>query len=278
MDDKSLRELQMAELEILCAIRDLCDKHNINYYISSGTLLGAVRHKGFIPWDDDADMHMPYEDYRRFLKIAPSELGPDYFVQNCNTEPNFYVAYTKVCRNGTTAMGLNAERYHVHHGAWVDIFPLAPVASDKEHRFKKKLIQYSNILQMDDYVRASRSMMDKEYSKRKMKALDILYVLPKCVRRAMHNLAIRLLFVSYNPKYFSEVWNSFGKKLPKEYYDGPEMMLEFEGEYFRVPPCYHGYLETIYGDYMTLPPVEKRKTHGVLRMDLTKDYTFYMEK
>ena len=278
MDDKSLRDLQKAELDILRAIRDVCDKHNLTYYISSGTLLGAVRHKGFIPWDDDADVHMPYKDYRRFLRIAAEELGPDYFVQNCNTEPNFYFAFTKVCRNGTTAMGFNAEKEHVHHGVWVDIFPLAPVTSNFEHRFKKKLIKYSNLLQMDDYVCARRGIMEKEFGKKVMKMLDILYLLPKGLRRVMHNLTIKLLFISISSKYYSEIWASFGNRIPKACYDGPKTMLEFEGELFSVPPDYRKYLETIYGDYMTLPPVEKRKSHGITLVDLSKDYTFYMEK
>lgn len=276
MSDNSLRALQMEELRILCAIRDVCQKYGLTYYLAYGTLLGAVRHQGFIPWDDDADIIMPYEDYCRFLQGAQSELDPDFFVQNCSTDPNFYGAFTKVRSNGTTAMGYNSEKYAIHHGVWVDIFPLAPVGSDREHAIKKKIVKYSNLLQMDNFVRASRDDIEKEFGQKALKLLGILFVLPMGLRKAMHQLALKSLFLNKKAEYVAEVWNSLGAKYHTDYL-GSGTELEFEGESFTVPARYHEYLELKYGDYMTLPPEEKRKTHGLLIVDLEKDYKFYMK-
>ena len=276
MTDVSLRELQMEELRILCAIKEVCQKHKITYYLGCGTLLGAVRHKGFIPWDDDVDIIMPYKDYCRFLRIAQSELAPGFFVQNCNTDPNFYGAFTKVRSNGTTAMRDNAEKYAIHHGVWVDIFPLAPVNSEREHALKKKIVKYSNLLQMDNYVRANREAMKTEFGHKVLNLLDCLFVLPMWLRKMIHNLTLKSLFLSPKAECVAEIWNSVGVSFPEKYL-GAGTMLEFEGQNFCVPTCYHEYLELVYGDYMTLPPEGERKTHSLRIVDLKRDYTFYMK-
>ena len=91
-----LRQLQLLELEILLEVDRVCKKHNITYYLGEGSLLGAIRHNGFIPWDDDIDILMKREDYEKFLQIAPVELGKDYFLQNSFSEKNFWVFFSKV--------------------------------------------------------------------------------------------------------------------------------------------------------------------------------------
>ena len=119
-----LRKAQMIMLETLVDIDYICEKHKIKYWLDSGTLLGAVRHGGFIPWDDDVDIAMPYSDYKRFLEVCKTDLPGKYVLQNKCLEPAFRRTFSKVRRRGTTIIETNedgTEKYH--HGLFVDIYP-----------------------------------------------------------------------------------------------------------------------------------------------------------
>lgn len=112
----SLRDLQLCEFGILKDIKRVCEENHITYYLSSGTLLGAVRHKGFIPWDDDIDIEMPYPDYLRFVAVAQEALGPGYFLQNRDTDPAFCGLFSKVRKNNTTMLSKYEIGIAGHHG------------------------------------------------------------------------------------------------------------------------------------------------------------------
>ena len=124
MDKDSLRRLQLTQLEMLKDIKKVCDKHGIRYFLSSGTLLGAVRHKGFIPWDDDLDLDMFRSDYEKFLNIAQKELGKQYFVQDWDTDNCYGFPFAKVLKEGTMLQEAVTEGTGVRDGIFIDIFPL----------------------------------------------------------------------------------------------------------------------------------------------------------
>ena len=123
MDKDVLRKVQLLQLKIAKEIKRICDKNNIDYILDSGTLLGAVRHKGFIPWDDDMDIAMTREEYNRFIDVAKIELGEEYFLQTWDTDNNYPMPFAKVRLNDTRYIENVFENANMHQGIYVDIFP-----------------------------------------------------------------------------------------------------------------------------------------------------------
>lgn len=131
-----MNEIQKFELNVLKDIVEFCKENDIRYYLSSGTLLGAVRHGGFIPWDDDIDMYMPVSDYKKFLKLGAKKLDKKYFIQNYKTENEYSEMWTQIRVNNTTSMPKNLIEWNIHWGLCIDIFPLVGV--DEEHLDRQK--------------------------------------------------------------------------------------------------------------------------------------------
>ena len=138
MDEDVLHGLQRVELEILLEIDRVCREHGIKYFLDSGTMLGAARHGGFIPWDDDIDISMLRDDYDRFLEVAQDSLGEKYFVQTRKTDPKATNSFAKVRKNGTTCIEYSAKLDGSHTGIWVDIFPFDTVLNTEENKKRKK--------------------------------------------------------------------------------------------------------------------------------------------
>lgn len=131
MAENHIKDLQRIELEMLLEVDRICKKYNIRYFLVAGTLLGAIRHKGFIPWDDDIDICMPVEEYRKFCKVAKTDLKKEYFLQNSDTDfSNRW--FSKVRKNNTTCIEKGYEKSKIHQGIWIDIFPLIGVKKDEK--------------------------------------------------------------------------------------------------------------------------------------------------
>lgn len=124
MDNEILEKLHVVEVEILDIFVWICNKYNLKYYLCYGTLIGVIRHQGFIPWDDDIDVAMPLEDYNKFVKIAQSELGDKYFLQNDKTDKYFGRCFSKIRKNGTAFYSKGDKNEKKHHGIFIDVFPL----------------------------------------------------------------------------------------------------------------------------------------------------------
>ena len=119
-----LSSLQKQEFEILCEVRRICDKYDLTYFITAGTLLGAVRHKGFIPWDDDIDVVMPKKDFKKFSKLCRVELAKQYFFQNCRSEKQYPFLFAKIRKNNTFVNDMLLANLKIHKGLYIDVFPL----------------------------------------------------------------------------------------------------------------------------------------------------------
>lgn len=125
MDEKVMIELRKVEVEILKEIHKICTENDLQYYLCGGTLLGAVRHKGFIPWDDDIDIVMPRDDYNKFITLCLNgKLDKQYILQNTDTEPEYHLPFTKIRKKHTFFDEEGVRKLKIHKGIFVDIFPL----------------------------------------------------------------------------------------------------------------------------------------------------------
>lgn len=241
MQAEILRELWNCELKILDEVDRICRKHNLNYYLMWGTLIGAVRHGGFIPWDDDIDICMPRKDYQRFLKIAQKELTNEYFLQTPKTD-KWSLSYFSRIRLQNTALYIESDKRLLnHHGIFIDIMPLDNCKIKDSHvsKFKKKL-----------YIATNNRIISRRKTKKKQERM-IWKMVPTSLLLFIRDWAMRGK---------GDYYTSWGYRFKKTDFL-PVIEMEFEGKKYNAPNNYHKVLTTIYGDYMQLPPIEKRVAH-----------------
>ena len=275
----TLRDLQLCELGILKDIKRVCEEHNITYYLSSGTLLGAVRHQGFIPWDDDIDIEMPYPDYLRFMKIAQSALGDGYFVQTMDTDPHFNSLFIKVRKNNTALIEEYTDDLEGHHGVWVDVFPLIYIGGKLDLVLRRTSVRISNFLTMDEKrFQKNREWLKSSGSAALLFFIKVLRRLPLSTRKRIRKLLTKLIF-RYRPKHrMAHVWNNITYIHQASSFSNADSKLYFENELFPVPSGYREYLHDAYGDYMQLPPEEKRNGgHGNVVIDLEHSWEYLQQ-
>lgn len=265
---KQLKAHQNAMLRLLREFDRVCKKLNIRYFLFAGTLLGAVRHQGFIPWDDDLDVIMPRKDYERFLREAQAHLDEEQFFLQKEFSENWPVFFSKLRLNGTTCL----EAYHpkfpyCHQGVYMDIFPLDQA---KKSGFGRKAQFF-----------ASKLVIAKSHDARGYETQSVLKKTAMRVSRAIPMKPL-LKFVR-NEKGASGRLHSFlaaAKKMERNVYDAQLFATAeeatFEGERYPIPVGYDEVLRTMYGDYMCLPSQEERicKQHAIL-VDLDRSYEEY---
>lgn len=138
----NIRQVQLTQLEILIEVDKICREHDIKYFLTNGTLLGAVRHKGFIPWDDDIDIGMCRKDYDIFLKIANKELDEKYFCQSIHSEADYYLPFAKIRKNKTKYIEASTKHLDINKGVYIDVFPIDNVPDNAIARFSHRIESY----------------------------------------------------------------------------------------------------------------------------------------
>lgn len=262
-----LRLLQRLELRILLAVIDICERHSLTYYISGGTYLGSVRHRGFIPWDDDVDMALPRPDYEKLMKILPNELPPSYELRTFETDSDCYRLWAKV-RDRRVKVELPENKGRIIVPCWIDIFPLdgvpapglrreiwknnlrfhelgwalsrineSPPTRVGRSRTKQLLIQIGNLVRVDRFLDA------RKWTQRRNRVIQSQpYAESEYCVNAVGRYTLRSIF-----------------HIKDVYGEGAD--YEFEGHTLRGPENYDAYLTQIYGNYRTPPDDDDRDWH-----------------
>lgn len=261
MPQEDLRKMQLIQLDILVELDRICRKHNIKYMMEGGTLLGAVRHKGFIPWDDDIDIRMLRDEYEKFCKIADKELTGNIYFQNYRNDKNYPWIYSKLRMDGTRAVRLGQEKTGMRDGVFIDIFPCDGIPDAPE--VLKKHSREAMICRKILYARVARysadtwierifwrlvSLIPKSVAYKKAQRLAEQYTAQNCSRIGCLGWHESFDVMGFEKRYFMELTE-----------------LEFEGHMFMAPKDWDGFLRATYGDdYMTPPPPDKRGTKNPL--------------
>lgn len=262
---EELRRVQLKMLGMLKDIDNVCEKHNIQYFLDFGSMLGAIRHKGFIPWDDDLDIAMTREDFHKFEKIAQEELGENYFVQTPKTDKKYTIYHVPLKIRDVHSKIIEhdfSDETEFHQGIYVDVFPIDKTPKGKIGAFLCdsycKIMRYQNIV--------NKKMKDFTLIKK------LMYIILKPI------MYIYIRKVKYETRYkIEEKLRSFSKEECTGYQTGletgllnkyekndlfPTMKVEFEEEYFPVPNNWDAVLKEYYGEYMKIPNEEDRTWHS----------------
>lgn len=268
---EQLRKLQLTQLYIMSEIAQICESHGLKYYLCGGTLLGAVRHGGFIPWDDDLDITMYREDLQKLIDIVQREYGTKYFVQTFQTDKAYTRYIPKIRLNDTYQVELGNENVSMHNGVYIDIFPLDHVTKSKG----MGLYLRGKILRLLFAYKTAKYAKNKPTTKVKKLIIKIVRPLTWLISdKFINNLfdtvctATDKPGANYTTSFASHyLWK---RQLVSNdvYADG--VFLTFEGIEFRVPSRYLDLLTQVFGeDYMELPPEEKRSSgHILTKIDL----------
>ena len=273
MEKELLRKVQLTQLEIAKEIRRVCDENDIHYFLACGTFLGAVRHQGFIPWDDDMDIGMLRSDYEKFCRIAPQKLKPQYCLQTWYTEPNYSLPFGKVIKRGTVYLENKKTRRLQENGFYVDIFPydFAPEDSVELDSYVAKLL---NIYRVKLMKSGYRPWMESDRIIWK-KRIGYLYYQLQSLFSSQKELAKNYDALAVSIHNSSVILEQNAQSKPYCFPAGIFFELaeyEFEGEKFRGVKDYDTYLKLFYGDYMQLPPEDQRENrHQIVEVDFGEE-------
>lgn len=261
MNKLSLAQLQDIEYDILCAVADLCEKEGIRYGLCGGTLLGAVRHGGFIPWDDDIDIVMPRPDYEKFLKLS-SSLPSRYQVSSPNNDPANFHAYGKVYDMNTKMIEFpEGKRIDIH--VYIDVFPVDGLPEDEIKREKHR--RRCRRLMLELYAfRIARFKLNETSGLKKL-FWACLNLFQKTVIRNKQIKHLNKVVMKYDfnhSRYCGVIVAGYGYReiIPRYVYQ-LDKKIQFRDRFFYSYHSPEYYLTQIYGDYMKLPPEESRIPH-----------------
>lgn len=241
-----LRKAQLRMLDIMVKVDEILRRNKIDYYLDCGSVLGAVRHGGFIPWDDDLDIAVKLEDMPRIRKVLSEQLPEDLVFHDMSNDFNYYMVISKV-RDRNSLFDDPYSKKMKYRGIYIDIIPMEEILSIR----LKHVIDFV-------YIRCLRGIHN--FNDRIIeKILGYLCFLPARLAVALCRLAVMVVHTHKWDHAYG--WNIYGKKLDETDLF-PTKDIVFEGVTLRAPANPDGFLRTLFGDYMQVPPPEKRITHN----------------
>lgn len=258
MKEINTEEMKKIEFEMLVQFKEFCEKNNLRYYLCGGTLLGAIRHKGFIPWDDDIDVAMPRPDYNRLLELEKNSISDEIDIVTWKNSKAVF-PFIKLVNNKTIVYENVIERKKAG-GVWVDIFPMDANPSDdnENKKFYRHIWVLRKMCEISNARIGSGTSLMKKVGRVLLKPIGSI-IGTKRMCEILDKSAQKYDFDS--SEYIGCVIWGYGnqERVRKDAFLRIEK-IEFESDEFNIPFSYDEYLANIYGDYMVLPPVEKRVT------------------
>ena len=259
MKEIELEEVRSIQLDILDYVDSFCKDHGLSYFLCGGTLIGALRHKGYIPWDDDIDICMLRDDYDRFIEALNKENNPIYRVYSHTLNEEYPLPFAKVANDKTVVK--EEVVFPFNMGVNIDVFPLDTIPADnkKQKRLYRTFALYHGMLNMKQLLWSSERSFWKNIfaicSRVLLKMVPYSYIVNK-----MHINAIQYRSID-SPLCGDVVWGYGMKEITDKANFRDVVLADFEGRKYTIPVGYDSFLKKIFGDYMQLPPEEKRVTH-----------------
>lgn len=265
MIELGIRDLQSKELDLAKKFVEICKKNNLRYFIIGGTFLGAIRHEGFIPWDDDMDFGMPRKDYEEFLKLSINDCNIE--IQHYSLSDEFKYSFIKIVDHSIQVEIRNGVEVQVVP-AWIDIFPLdnVPKNSFKKYFLISKLLYRRMMISFKNIDRIDTNKENRPIHEKILLKFGSLFNPTKKQKISSLYEKLDSALKKYDEEqgaYWINIMGSYKAKeiFPIEVFAQGEN-YKFEDTYFVGPAEYDEYLNTLYGDYMVLPNEEDRNHHN----------------
>ena len=262
----NIDKLHDVDLEIVKAVVKICNENGLTYYMSGGTLLGAVRHKGFIPWDDDIDLAMPRDDYEKFLLIAPDKLPSNLQIVNYRTDPKYQYYITRVRDLNTKVEEIRIGNDYKYTNASIDIFPLDGTPNNELIRkiYFFRIMSHRALMSL-----CYKDSIDRSRKRSKVEKLFLAFMEKMPIEKIFNPYKEKCIIDKLMRRHKISNSNNIGclmgayrtnQIVPKKYF-GKGKMYQFESIMLNGPELYDEYLTQMYGNYMEMPPKENQKIH-----------------
>lgn len=266
------RKIWQAEISLLIQLDNVCKKYGLTYFVTNGTLLGTVRHKGFIPWDDDLDVMMPRPDYEKLISIAEDEFHDPYYLHVSDAKGNYYRNYIRLRDENTTAIPVKDFYHECSKGIFVDIFPIDGCPNSK---IKQKIqsVRIAILCEM-----ANSYVYKNDFQKHRTIRKILAFMAENASKKNGYDNFLRKIenerkLYQYGKQKNVQVilHGDFPNIFPLEYFDSTSIG-SFDNIEVPMPCEFEKILKIIYGDYMQLPPEEKRYNHHSIYFDPCESY------